>query len=231
MKSSSTDNKPKGVWKPILFIVLLMSVIIVFRLMGWEDKLTLLRNWISSLGPWGPFAFILFYILAVVLALPGSAITIAGATLFGSVLGVVLVSIASTTGAALSFLIARYIARNFILHWIGKNEKFQKLDRLTAEHGAIIVAVVRLVPLFPFNIVNYGFGLTAVPFRKYLFWSWLGMLPGTVLYVVGTDAVVSGLQSGKIPWLLILILSLVVIILVLLIRQAKRKIGKVENGD
>ncbi len=226
MNFFSAENKSQHVWKLFLLAVLLISAIAVFRLMGWEDRIIQLRNWISSLGPWGPFVFILLYIVAVILALPGSAITIAGATLFGSVLGIALVSIASTIGAGLAFLIARYVARNLILQKIGKNEKFQKLDRLTAEHGAIIVAIVRLVPLFPFNIVNYGFGLTAVPFWTYLFWSWLGMLPATVLYVVGTDAVVSGLLSGKIPWQLILILLPTAIILAFLIRQLKRRISK-----
>lgn len=226
MKFCLMENKLKDFRKLILFIVLLTSVIVLFRLMGLEDKITLLRNWISSLGSWGPLVYVIFYILAVILALPGSAITVIGATLFGSVLGVALVSIASTIGAGLSFLIARYVARNLILQKIGKNEKFQKLDKLSAEHGAIIVAIVRLVPLFPFNIVNYGFGLTGIPFRIYLFWSWLGMLPATILYVVGTDAVVSGLMSGKIPWQLLFVLLPTAIILALLIRQLKRKISK-----
>jgi uncharacterized membrane protein YdjX (TVP38/TMEM64 family) len=226
MKFSLKDNKSKDVWKLILFVALVISAIAIFRLMGWEDQITLLRNWIRSLGAWGPFVYIFFYILAVILALPGSAITVIGATLFGSVLGVVLVSIASTIGAGLAFLIARHVARNLILQKIGKNEKFQKLDKLTAEHGAIIVVIVRLVPLFPFNIVNYGFGLTAVPFWTYFFWSWLGMLPVTILYVVGTDAIVSGLMSGKIPWQLIIILLPTVIILAFLIHQAKKRISK-----
>ncbi|MEN6621866.1 MAG: TVP38/TMEM64 family protein [Smithella sp.] len=225
MKRFSKFN-PEHYWKLILFVILITCVIILFRLMEWEGKIALLRNWISSLGAWGPFVFVILYIIAVILALPGSAITIVGATLFGSVLGTALVSIASTIGAGLAFLIARHIARELILQWIGKNEKFQKLERLTVENGAIIVAIVRLVPLFPFNIVNYGFGLTAVPFRTYLFWSWLGMLPATILYVVGTDAVISGLMSGKIPWQLLLVLLPTAIILALLIRQLKKKIGK-----
>jgi uncharacterized membrane protein YdjX (TVP38/TMEM64 family) len=221
-----SSNKSNNILRLILLAGLLVVVIVLLKFTAAGTKLADLREWIGSLGSWGPLVFVLIYIVAVVAALPGSAITIAGAALFGSVGGVVLVSIASTIGACLAFLIARYLARNFILGKLAHNDQFQKLERLTAEHGAIIVAIARLVPLFPFNVVNYGFGLTAIRFRTYVFWSWLCMLPGTVLYVVGTDAVVSGLTSGKIPWLLIGISLLVGIILVLLVRQAKKKIDK-----
>ena len=114
MEDYSADKKSNNrkIWKLILFTILLAAVIILFRLMGWGDKLASLRDWISGLGIWGPFVFVLLYIVAVVAALPGAAITIAGATLFGSVLGVVLVSIASTIGACLAFLIARHLARD-----------------------------------------------------------------------------------------------------------------------
>jgi uncharacterized membrane protein YdjX (TVP38/TMEM64 family) len=228
---SSPDTKSNNVWKLILFIVLLSLLIVLFRLTGWGDKVTTLRSWIAGFGSLGPLIFVIIYIIAVIAAVPGSVITVLGAALFGSFFGIILVSIASTIGAGCAFLIARYLARDFILQKIGQNEKFRKLDRLTHEYGAIMVAIARLVPLFPFNIVNYGFGLTAVPFRTYIFWSWLCMLPGTILYVVGTDAVVSGLAAGKIPWLLVFVLVAVIIVLALLIRQAKKKLSGTEDGD
>jgi uncharacterized membrane protein YdjX (TVP38/TMEM64 family) len=213
------------VWRPLILVIFLLAIIILLRLSGVADKLTDARQWINGLGSWGPLVLVLVYILAVVLALPGSAITIAGAALFGSLWGVVLVSIASTTGASICFLISRYLARDFILHKFGQNEKFLKLDRLTEEHGAIVVAITRLIPLFPFNVLNYGFGLTGVRFRTYIFWSWLCMLPGTILYVVGTDVILSGVSEGKIPWLLVLVLLLAAIILALLVYWAKKKLS------
>ncbi len=226
MNDYSPDDKSDNRWKLILFIILLAAGIILFRLMGWGDKLTFLREWISGLGMWGPFVFVLLYIVAVIAAVPGTAITIAGATLFGSVWGVILVSIASTAGAGLAFLIARYLFRDFILHKLSANETFRKLDRLTLEHGAVIVAITRLVPLFPFNILNYGFGLTAVSFRIYVFWSWLCMLPGTILYVVGTDAVISVITSGKVPWLLVIVIVFASIVLAFLAYLAKKKLSQ-----
>jgi uncharacterized membrane protein YdjX (TVP38/TMEM64 family) len=233
MEDYSTDEESDNRWKLILFIILLAAGIILFRLMGWGDKLTLLREWIGGLGVWGPFVFVLLYIVAVIAALPGAVITIAGATLFGSFLGVILVSIASTIGASLAFLIARYLARDFVLRKLSANETFRKLDRLTLEHGALIVAITRLVPLFPFDILNYGFGLTAISFRTYVFWSWLCMLPGTILYVVGTDAVISAISSGKVPWLLVIVIVFAGIVLAFLIRLAKKKLsqGKQINID
>jgi len=226
MESSQGSGKSNNFWKLILFVALLAALVILSRLMGWGEKLGELRAWIASLGNFGPVVFVLLYIAAVVAALPGSAITIAAAALFGSTLGVILVSIGATIGACLAFLISRYLARDLILKRFSASDRFRKLDRLTQEHGPIIVAITRLVPIFPFNVLNYGFGLTGISFWIYAFWSWLCMLPGTILYVVGADAVLSGISSGKVPWPLIFVLLPVGVILALLIRQAKKKIGK-----
>jgi uncharacterized membrane protein YdjX (TVP38/TMEM64 family) len=228
------EKKKNNLWRPIIFIILLMVAIILLRFWGVGEKFTDLRAWIGGLGSWGPLVFVLIYIIAVVLALPGSAITIAGAALFGSVWGVVLVSIASTIGASIGFLISRYLARDFIVRKFSQNEKFQKLDHLTKEHGAIIVAITRLVPLFPFNFLNYGFGLTGVRFRTYVFWSWLCMLPGTVLYVVGTDAIIRGLTEGRIPWSLVIVILIVVIVLTFLVYWARKKLSagrQIDSGN
>jgi Uncharacterized conserved protein len=225
------EKKKNNLWRPIIFIILLMAAIILLRFWGVGEKLTDLRVWIGGLGSWGPLVFVLIYIIAVVLALPGSAITIAGAALFGSIWGVVLVSIASTIGASIGFLISRYLARDFIVRKFSQNEKFQKLDHLTKEHGAIIVAITRLVPLFPFNFLNYGFGLTGVRFWTYVFWSWLCMLPGTVLYVVGTDAIISGLREGRIPWSLVIVILLAVMVLTFLVYWARKKLSGGRQTD
>ena len=104
----------------------------------------------------------------------------------------------------------------------------RQLDALTERHGAIIVAITRLVPIFPFNLLNYGFGLTRVPFWTYLFWSWLCMIPGTVLYVVGADAFTRGLAEGRVSWALIGALAVALLVLVLLVRYARRVLAERE---
>jgi uncharacterized membrane protein YdjX (TVP38/TMEM64 family) len=211
-------------WRPIALLVVVIAILVLSYVFGIGEKLVALRGWIEALGALGPVVFILIYAGAVVAALPGSAITIIAGAIFGSVLGVIVVSIASTVGAALAFLVGRYFARDATAKWLSKREKFRKLDDLTEKHGAIIVALVRIVPIFPFNIVNYGFGLTKVRFWTYVFWSWLCMLPGTALYVVGTDAISQAIIQKKVPWPLIGVLIGVVVLLVVLVKLARRRL-------
>jgi uncharacterized membrane protein YdjX (TVP38/TMEM64 family) len=228
-------TKKKGLWRPILLLMVIVAVLVLAKVFGVGERLGELRAWIESLGAWGYFVFIMIYIVAVVAALPGSALTLASGVLFGSFFGVIVVSVASTVGAGLSFLIGRYFARDAIGHWLEGKEKFRRLDQLTEDHGAIIVALTRLVPIFPFNLLNYGFGLTRVRFWTYLFWSWLCMLPGTILYVVVGDAATKGIAQGRVPWHLIGVGVLIAAILFVLVRQARRKLkekeGNLENRD
>ncbi|GAB4342769.1 MAG: hypothetical protein Kow0099_20580 [Candidatus Abyssubacteria bacterium] len=231
MDDVRTKSKNRqGLWRPVALLAAIIAMIIVARLLGLGERVGDLRRWIDSLGAWGPAVFILLYAVAVVAALPGSALTLAAGALFGSVLGVIVVSVAATLGASLAFLISRYFARGAVAQWLSGKEKFQKLDRMTEEHGAIIVALTRLVPLFPFNLLNYGFGLTRVRFWTYVFWSWLCMLPGTVLYVVGADAVVKAVAQGRIPWALIMVLLAAMVALAFLVRFARAKLRAKEKG-
>jgi uncharacterized membrane protein YdjX (TVP38/TMEM64 family) len=211
-------------WRPMALLAVIIAILVFSYVFGIGQKLAVLRGWIEALGALGPVVFILIYAGAVVAALPGSAITIIAGAIFGSVLGVIIVSIASTVGAALAFLVGRYFARDAIAKWLSKRERFKKLDDLTEKHGAIIVALVRIVPIFPFNIVNYGFGLTRVRFWTYVFWSWVCMLPGTVLYVVGTDAISQAIIQKRVPWPLIGVLIGVGILLVVLVKFARRRL-------
>jgi uncharacterized membrane protein YdjX (TVP38/TMEM64 family) len=226
---SNTKSGKQGLWRPILLLVIIIAVLALSKVLGLGERLVLLRDWIRSLGVWGFAVFVLLYIVAVIAAIPGSAITVAAGALFGSFIGVVAVSIGATVGASLAFLISRYFARDAIVRWLSDKEKFRRLDRLTEQHGAIIVALTRLVPLFPFNLLNYGFGLTRVRFWTYVFWSWLCMLPGTILYVVGADAIAKAIAQGRVPWTLVAILVAAAIALALLVRFARRKLQAKEN--
>ena len=219
-------NRRSGRWRPVALVSAIVVVLVSAKLLGLGDRMASLRDWIDGLGAWGPVAFLALYVAAVVAAIPGSAITIAAGALFGSLLGTVLVSIGSTLGAGLSFLIGRYFARDAVEGWLGESERFRRLDRLTERHGAAMVALSRLVPLFPFNLVNYGFGLTRVPFWTYIFWSWLCMLPGTVVYVVGADAVTRAIADGRVPWGLVASLVVLIAALLLLVRFARARLDE-----
>jgi len=225
-EAAAGQGKPRGWWKPVALIAAVVLILVLARAYGLGERLGGLRMWIQSLGNWGYGAFVILYALAVVAALPGAAITVAAGALYGSVIGVILVSIGSTLGASVAFLMSRYFARDATARWISKNERLRQLDLLTERHGAVIVAITRLIPLFPFNLLNYAFGLTRVPFGTYVFWSWLCMLPGTVLYVVGADALTKGVMQGSIPWPLVGVLAGVALLLVFLTRFARKKLGE-----
>ncbi len=216
-------------WRPILLVSFLAAVIIFARFLEIGQYLGSLRAWIAEMGTWGPMVFALVYVVAVVMAVPGSALTVVAGALFGSVVGILLVSLAATLGASLSFLVARYFAREAVETWLSGKQAFRKLDQLAEKNGAVIVALTRLVPIFPFNLLNYGFGLTKIPFWTYVFWSWLCMLPGTIVYVVGTDAVINAISQGKVPWAPFLVLLATVLVLVILVRFARVKLQDKEE--
>jgi uncharacterized membrane protein YdjX (TVP38/TMEM64 family) len=138
---------------------------------------------IGRLGPWGPVIFVLLYIAATVLFVPGSALTLGAGALFGVGLGSVYVSIASTLGATAAFLVGRYLARDWVGKKIESHASFAAIDRAVAAEGWKIVGLTRLSPAFPFSLLNYAFGLTRVSLRDYVLASWIGMMPGTVMYV------------------------------------------------
>lgn len=203
----------RQLWKPLVLVGGVLLLLVLARFLGLDAYLQKLEPWIASLGSWGPLVFIGVYVLAAVVALPGSALTFVAGVLFGAVWGVIWVSVASTLAAAVCFLIARYFAREAMERSLQDNAQFQKLDRLTAKQGALIVAVVRLLPIFPFNLLNYGFGLTRVPFVTYVWWSWVCMLPGTVLYVVGADALKQAVIQGQMPWGLVGVVAVALLFL------------------
>ncbi|NET01584.1 MAG: TVP38/TMEM64 family protein [Sphaerospermopsis sp. SIO1G2] len=146
---------------------------------------TILRNsleWIDSLGAVGAIVFICIYIIATVAFLPGSILTLGSGVLFDVVLGSIYVFIGATLGATLAFLVGRYLARNWVSSKIADNNKFAAIDQAVGREGLKIVLLTRLSPIFPFNLLNYAFGITAVSLKDY-FIGCVGMIPGTIMYV------------------------------------------------
>jgi uncharacterized membrane protein YdjX (TVP38/TMEM64 family) len=138
--------------------------------------------WIEGLGLWGPVVFILGYALATVAFAPGSILTLAAGAIFGLWRGALLVFAAALLGSSAAFLIARHLARPLVARRLAGNDRFAAIDRAIGERGGFIVLLLRLSPVFPFNLLNYALGLTGVRFVHYLLAS-IGMLPGTFLYV------------------------------------------------
>ncbi len=173
----------KPLLKPLVVVAVVLGLLVLLRQYDIQQILKDVLETISSLGAWAPVAFITVYIAATVLLLPGFILTLGAGFLFGVVWGSVFVSIASILGATCSFLIGRYAARDWVAKKMQGHEKFQPVDEAVAREGWKIVGLTRLSPIFPFNLLNYAFGITRVSLRDYFLASWVGMMPGTVMYV------------------------------------------------
>ena len=177
-------------------ILIVAIVAMIVAGLFYFDVRALLRDslaWVEQLGPWGPVLFVLIYVIAAVLFVPGSALTLGAGAVFGVGLGSVLVSAGATLGATAAFLVGRYFARDWVAKKIEGNASFAAIDRAVAAEGWKIVGLTRLSPAFPFSLLNYAFGLTRVSLRDYVVASWIGMMPGTVMYVyIGSLARVAG---------------------------------------
>jgi len=228
----SNGKKPHDWVKPVVFIVIIVTLFIVMNGFGFGNNIQDLQDWITSFGLWGPIVFFVIYLGAVIATIPGTIFGVIAGALFGSVIGVILISISSTVGASITFLIARYFARDSVARWLLKNKTMKRFDKLTEEHGMILVGLTRLIPLFPFTLLNYAFGLTKVSFKTYVFWSWLCMLPGTIIVVVGTDAITQVITQGRVPWLLVGVLVITALVLGLITWYGRRQLQeKRKNND
>ena len=178
-------------------LLLLLGLVVAIALaLAYGERLdaSRLEQWLAEAGPWAPLLFIAVYALATVLFLPGSVLTLAGGALFGPVLGTFCSLTGATLGAALAFLVARHLAGDWVARRTGP-----RLRRLVAgveAEGWRFVAFVRLVPLFPFNLLNYALGLTRLRFWPYVVTSYLAMLPGAAAYTylgyAGREVVAGG---------------------------------------
>jgi len=169
-----------------IFVVVAGAIIAaqMFGLFGQiNDLLNSALDWIEGLGAWGAIAFIAIYILASVFLISGAVLTLGAGFTFGVVKGSILVSVASTLAATVSFLVGRYIARGWVSKQIEEKPRFKTIDSAVAKQGWKIVGLTRLSPVFPFVFLNYAFGVTQVSLRDYVLASWIGMMPGTVAYV------------------------------------------------
>jgi uncharacterized membrane protein YdjX (TVP38/TMEM64 family) len=145
----------------------------------------LLRNaleWVNGLGALGAIAFIALYLFATVAFFPGSILTLGAGVVFGLGLGSLYVFIGATLGATAAFLVGRYLARGWVSQKIAGNRKFRAIDEAVGREGFKIVLLTRLSPVFPFNLLNYAYGVTGVSLKDYVLAS-IGMIPGTIMYV------------------------------------------------
>lgn len=198
---------------PVAKIGLGLGALAVLLFLGRElgAQLPRFAAWVEGLGWLGPVVFVAGYAIAVVAFAPGSVLTLAAGAIFGLGRGTLYVLVAATLGASAAFFVARYLARGAVERRLAGNARFAAIDRAVGEQGRKIVFLLRLSPIFPFNLLNYALGLTRVRFADY-FVACAGMLPGTLLYVyygklAGDVAALAGgtAQRGTGYWAVLLV--------------------------
>ncbi|MEA5598924.1 TVP38/TMEM64 family protein [Rivularia sp. UHCC 0363] len=178
-----------------LFVLITFSIVILFNInpalaqesanvsgFNPQEWLKNALEWINNQGAVGGIAFILLYIVATVAFLPGSILTLGAGVVFDVFLGSVYVFIGATIGAIAAFLVGRYLARGWVVKKISGNKKFAAVDNAVGREGLKIVLLTRLSPVFPFNLLNYAYGVTGVSLKDYILGT-IGILPGTIMYV------------------------------------------------
>ena len=226
---------PKKSWlarfdKWLLFGLVLIAIGAAWYFLPVKDWVRTFNAWVEQRDAWGYVIFIAAYALAAVLFFPGSLMTIGAGLAFGLWRGFAVVSAGATLGAAFAFLIARYFVREKVQAAAKNNPKFAAMDAAIGKEGWKMVALLRLSPLLPFNLSNYLYGVTKIGFWPYIAASWVGMLPGTFLYVyLGAAGKEASSGSGAGPWKWVLFGAGLVATLVVTIwisRLAKKAVPK-----
>jgi uncharacterized membrane protein YdjX (TVP38/TMEM64 family) len=199
--SNNKQGVPKSVMGPIVALVtIVIALFFAMRFLPVQQWLRTFNDWVAQMGTAGIFIFIGVYAVATVLVAPGAILTIGAGFAFGLWKGFLAASGGATIGAALAFLVARFIARDKIEAIAQRNDKFRKIDNAIGRQGTKLIFLLRLSPVIPFNLSNYFYGLTAVKFWPYVVASWIGMMPGTFLYVyigtAGKAAVAAAADDG-----------------------------------
>lgn len=243
--ATMSDKKPVSRGRLVLTLAIAAVALAALILGGRQagQYLPQFAAWVESLGWLGPLVFILGYAVATVAFIPGSLLTLAAGAIFGLVQGTLYTFIGATLGASAAFLVARYGARGWIERRIAGNPRFAAIDRAVGKEGFKIVALLRLSPIFPFNLLNYSLGLTRVRFLDYLLAS-VAMLPGTLLYVyygkaAGSLAAVAGgvkAERGPEYWVtlglgLVATIAVTTVITRLAGRALRQELGEEDRHD
>lgn len=226
----SASASAKKRWPKIAMLTALIALVVALKFSGAAEFLDpqQLQQWISSYGLWAPVIFILLYSIAPALFLPGLPLTILAGVIFGPIWGVVYTIIGATIGASIAFLVARYTARDWISGKLTA-PRWKKLDEDVARQGWKVVAFTRLIPLFPFNLLNYAFGLTNVRFSHYVVTSFICMLPATIAFI-SLSSSLGQLLKGQISKEFIIGIALITALSLLPILWKKRAAKKGEDS-
>jgi uncharacterized membrane protein YdjX (TVP38/TMEM64 family) len=212
-------------------LLLVMVIAGIAAAFYWREQFSIatLTAWVGQLGWTAPLVFIACYAVATVLFLPGLVFTLAGGVLFGPLYGTLYNLTGATLGATLAFLAARYIASDWAAQRSGK--RLRQLKSGVEAEGWRFVAFVRLVPLFPFNLLNYALGLTNIRLSHYIVSSFIFMAPGGAAYTylgyAGREVAGGGEDMVRKALLAIAVVASIAFASRILVRRHRRKTGEV----
>lgn len=226
--ASASDRSSGGWWRTAVIGVAAVALLVLLGRSG-ASLIPAALETVRSLGPWAAVAYVGVYVVATVAWVPGSILTIASGVIFGLWAGTALTLVGATLGATAAFLVARYVARSRIETRLGDSPKLRAIDRAISREGPKLVFLIRLSPAIPFNALNYALGLTGVRLWPYVWTSFLGMAPGTFLYVYGGYAAgqIAGAAGeatrGPGYWALLTVGGLATVAVTVLVTRAARR--------
>jgi len=227
--------------KTIIFLLVVVAIVAGVLFLPVRQWFMEFDSYVKSLGAVGPFVVVLVYVICTVLFIPGSWITVGTGTLFGLKTGFVVVVLGANLGALCSFLLARSFLREKVAGWAAANPKFRALDQAIGKQGFKMVLLMRLSPVFPFVLLNYLIGLTAVRTGAYVLANLIGMLPATFLFVyigaAARDAIAAqpdatvGFDQQILKYVGLVATIAVVVIVTRIARKALREADQQQDGS
>jgi uncharacterized membrane protein YdjX (TVP38/TMEM64 family) len=218
----------RGWVRPVLILLVVAAGIIAARALGLGDLVRLeniarLKQWIEGYGALAPAIYVAGYVLATVFFVPGLPMTVLGGVAFGPLWGTVYVWIGATIGLGLAFLVARYAVRSTVERWVQASPRLTRIDGLVAENGWRIVMLTRLVPIFPFNLQNYAYGITRIGFWPYLITSSICIVPGSAALTFAGGALSDGRGDVKRTLAYLAIAGVLLVLISLIPRWIQRR--------
>ena len=205
LRAVAAPERPRArsrrrIWPLVAAGGFLLAMVVVRRAIDVGSHLEAARGWAAALGVLAPAVFVVVYLAATLLGVPGMPFTLLSPLLFGVGPAFVVMVVGSALSAALAFLIARYLARDALAERLAGTDGFARLSALVEEHDWAVIPVLRILPIAPFAVVNYGFGLTGISFWRYFGWSELAMVPMNAVLVLGAGLLFDATTRGTASW-------------------------------
>jgi len=204
----------------------LLAMVVVGRAIDVGRHLEAAQGWTAALGILAPAAYVVVYVAATLIGVPGMPFTLLSPLLFGVGPAFVVMVVASAISAALAFLVARYLARDALVERLAGTDGFARLSALVERHDWAVIPFLRVVPVAPFAVVNYGFGLTGISFWRYFGWSVLAMIPMNAVLVLGAGFFYDAATRGAASWPLLAAAGTAALVLVALAALGRRAFAR-----